>query len=74
MDPADWYLSATERGNASSRLDRGQADGRAWTEGNLVTPLVHGAEYFSALAKAVSRMDPGDLLLLSTGAATPTSG
>jgi phosphatidylserine/phosphatidylglycerophosphate/cardiolipin synthase-like enzyme len=63
VHPADWYLSAPERGNASSQLDRRHADGRAWTEGNLVTPLVHGATYFSALAEAVSRMDPGDLLL-----------
>jgi phosphatidylserine/phosphatidylglycerophosphate/cardiolipin synthase-like enzyme len=60
---ADWYLSARERGNSSTRLDRRHTDGRAWTEGNEVTPLVHGATYFAALVEAVSRMERGDLLL-----------
>ncbi|GAA2477026.1 phospholipase D family protein [Terrabacter carboxydivorans] len=63
MDPADWYLSPSERGNPATRLDRRHADGRSWTEGNLVTPLVHGAAYFEALVDAVSRMGAGDLLL-----------
>ena len=63
MDPANWYLSPRERGNPSTRLDRRHTDGRAWTEGNLVTPLVHGVVYFAALVEAVSRMGPGDLLL-----------
>ena len=63
MDPADWYLSPRERGNSSTRLDRRHADGRAWTAGNLVTPLVHGVDYFAALVEGVSCMGPGDLLL-----------
>ncbi|MEW1954110.1 phospholipase D family protein [Terrabacter sp. NPDC080008] len=63
MRPAEWYLTAHERGNPSTRLDSRHPDGRAWTEGNLVTPLVHGKAYFSALTERVSRMQPGDLLL-----------
>ena len=63
MLPADWYLTADERGNPSTRLDRRHPDGRSWTEGNLVTPLVHGKAYFAALGERVSRMREGDLLL-----------
>jgi phosphatidylserine/phosphatidylglycerophosphate/cardiolipin synthase-like enzyme len=62
-DPAKWFLSAEGRDNAATRLDRRHADGRAWTEGNLVTPLVHGSTYFAALSDAVCRMVAGDLLL-----------
>jgi len=61
--PADWYLTADERGNPSTRLDRRHPDGRSWTEGNLVTPLVHGKAYFAALGERVARMREGDLLL-----------
>ena len=63
MLPADWYLTADERGNPSTRLDRRHPDGRSWTEGNLVTPLVHGKAYFAALGERVARMREGDLLL-----------
>ena len=63
MLPADWYLTADERGNPSTRLDRRHPDGRSWTEGNLVTPLVHGRTYFAALVERVSQMRGGDLLL-----------
>lgn len=62
-DLAEWFLSGEERDNPATRLDRGHADGRAWTEGNLVTPLVHGSTYFAALRQAVCRMRPGDLLM-----------
>ena len=63
MLPADWYLTADERGNPSTLLDRRHPDGRSWTEGNLVTPLVHGRAYFAALGERVSQMREGDLLL-----------
>src|SRR3712207_5833080 len=42
----DWLLTDDERGNASSGLP-------AWTSGNLVEPLVHGATYFDRLVTAV---------------------
>jgi phosphatidylserine/phosphatidylglycerophosphate/cardiolipin synthase-like enzyme len=59
----DWYLSAAERGNPWTRLDTRHADGRAWSEGNSVTPLIHGKAYFAALTERVSAMGAGDLLL-----------
>jgi phosphatidylserine/phosphatidylglycerophosphate/cardiolipin synthase-like enzyme len=60
---ADWYLSAEERGNPSTLLDRRRPGGLAWSEGNLVTPLIHGAAYFAVLRDRVCRMRRGDLLL-----------
>jgi phosphatidylserine/phosphatidylglycerophosphate/cardiolipin synthase-like enzyme len=60
---ADWYLDARERGNPATTLDRRHADGRAWTEGNTVVPLVHGSAYFAELHRRVSGMRAGDLLL-----------
>ncbi|MEO7421909.1 MAG: phospholipase D-like domain-containing protein [Ornithinibacter sp.] len=35
----------------------------AWTEGNLVRPLIHGATYYAELLERVSRMREGDLLM-----------
>ncbi|MEP7089945.1 MAG: phospholipase D family protein [Nocardioidaceae bacterium] len=63
MSPEDWYLSAEERGNPGTRLDSRHGDGRAWSEGNLVRPLVHGSTYFGELAARVADMRPGDLLM-----------
>src|SRR4029077_1748523 len=45
--------------------DRRHGDGRSWTTGNSVTPLVHGAQYFPALFRAVERLGSGDLLLFT---------
>jgi phosphatidylserine/phosphatidylglycerophosphate/cardiolipin synthase-like enzyme len=59
----DWYLSAAERGNPATRLDRRHGDGVAWSEGNTVQPLVHGAAYFRELHTRVSAMRGGDLLM-----------
>ncbi|MGZ4144815.1 MAG: phospholipase D family protein [Actinomycetota bacterium] len=44
-----WLLRAEERGNAASEIDRRRGDGRGWTEGNAVTPLIHGVAYFALL-------------------------
>jgi phosphatidylserine/phosphatidylglycerophosphate/cardiolipin synthase-like enzyme len=62
---ADWFLSATERGNPATILDSSHPDGLAWTSGNRVRPLIHGAAYFAALREAVDRMRAGDLLLFA---------
>ena len=62
---ADWFLSAEERGNPATTLDRDKPSGAAWTTGNLVRPLVHGASYFSELVPAVERMQAGDLLMFA---------
>ncbi|WP_041289521.1 phospholipase D family protein [Kribbella flavida] len=52
----DWFLTATERGNPATEIDR---DG-AWTEGNLVRPLVHGAAYFARLYDELCALESGD--------------
>jgi phosphatidylserine/phosphatidylglycerophosphate/cardiolipin synthase-like enzyme len=61
----DWYLSAADRGNPDTQLDRRRGDGLAWSSGNEVTALVHGAEYFPALLAAVRRMRAGDRLFFT---------
>jgi phosphatidylserine/phosphatidylglycerophosphate/cardiolipin synthase-like enzyme len=58
-----WFLTARERGNPSTRLDSRHPDGQAWTEGNLVRPLIHGVTYFEELYHRVSQMHAGDLLM-----------
>jgi phosphatidylserine/phosphatidylglycerophosphate/cardiolipin synthase-like enzyme len=55
-----WFLSVEERGNAGSAIDRRRGDDRGWTEGNAVTPLVHGAVYFARLHEELSNLGPGD--------------
>lgn len=52
----DWFLSAGERGNAATGID----EGGAWTEGNLVRPLVHGATYFRRLYDELCGLRSGD--------------
>ena len=63
MALADWLLTAAERGNTATGLDDRHPGGEAWSTGNLVRPLIHGATYFRELTRAVERMRPGDLLL-----------
>jgi len=60
-----WFLTAPERGNPSTRLDRRHPDGEAFSKGNSATPLVHGATYFSELVSRIRQMQPGDLLLFT---------
>lgn len=55
-----WFLSSNERGNAATSLDRWKAPGVAWTEGNRVDELVHGATYFGRLHDVVSKLRRGD--------------
>ncbi|HVB27738.1 MAG TPA: phospholipase D-like domain-containing protein, partial [Mycobacteriales bacterium] len=64
-EPSRWFLTAHERGNAHTLLDRRQPDGLAWSTGNHVRPLVHGAAYFRELRAAVEAMGAGDLLLFT---------
>ena len=45
----DWLLTKSERANAQTRLDARHDGEVAWSEGNLVRPLVHGATYFAEL-------------------------
>jgi phosphatidylserine/phosphatidylglycerophosphate/cardiolipin synthase-like enzyme len=57
-----WFLTATERGNPATTIDRRRGDGRAWTEGNRVEALVHGAVYFRRLLAALRDLGKGDLV------------
>jgi phosphatidylserine/phosphatidylglycerophosphate/cardiolipin synthase-like enzyme len=61
----DWFLTAAERGNAATALDERHAGGLAWSVGNQVRPLVHGAAYFGELLAAVALMGRGDLLMFT---------
>ncbi|GAA1796603.1 phospholipase [Planosporangium flavigriseum] len=65
MQLGDWFLLAKERGNPTTSLDSRHPDGAAWTTGNLVRPLVHGAAYFTELLAAIRRMEAGDLLMFT---------
>jgi phosphatidylserine/phosphatidylglycerophosphate/cardiolipin synthase-like enzyme len=55
-----WFLSAKERRNVASAIDRRHGDGRGWTDGNAVTPLIHGAPYFARLHEELSTLGAGD--------------
>ncbi|NJP92780.1 phospholipase [Nonomuraea sp. FMUSA5-5] len=54
----DWFLSEEERGNPASKLP-------AWSRGNEVRPLVHGATYFAELRACLERLGKDDLLLFA---------
>jgi phosphatidylserine/phosphatidylglycerophosphate/cardiolipin synthase-like enzyme len=56
----DWFLSADERGNAATAIDRRHTDGASWTEGNGVEVLVDGAEYFRRLHDVFTSLERGD--------------
>ena len=58
-----WSLTWTERGNPATRLDARHPGGAAWTEGNIVRPLIHGATYLAELHRRVSQTRDGDLLM-----------
>jgi phosphatidylserine/phosphatidylglycerophosphate/cardiolipin synthase-like enzyme len=61
----DWFLGPEERGNPATVIDRRRGDGRAWTEGNRVGALVHGAEYYRRLLAALRTLRKGDLVAIS---------
>lgn len=63
MPAMQWFLTSRERGNPSTRIDTRHPGDVAWTEGNLVRPLIHGATYFAELCHRVSQMGQGDLLM-----------
>jgi phosphatidylserine/phosphatidylglycerophosphate/cardiolipin synthase-like enzyme len=56
----NWFLGAKERGNPASLIDLRHGDASAWTTGNAVQPLVHGATYFDRLYRQLSGLGPGD--------------
>ena len=60
-----WFLSGPERGNDFTGLDRRRADRSAWTFGNHVESLVHGATYFARLLAEISALGAGDQLFFT---------
>ncbi|GGF22529.1 phospholipase D family protein [Subtercola lobariae] len=59
-EPGAWFLSRAERGNLASEVHSGKSGKAAWSEGNLVRPLVHGAPYFARLHAELTALKPGD--------------
>ena len=60
---SDLFLTPAERGNPGARVDDHHEEGVAWSVGNTVRPVVHGAPYFAELAERVATMGEGDLVL-----------
>lgn len=65
MSVTDWYLSAGDRHNPATVLDRRHRDGAAWTAKNDVMPLIHGSVYFTELLTCLARVQAGDLVLFT---------
>ncbi len=63
-DVIEWLLTPAERGNGQTRLDDAH-HGRAWSEGNLVRPLIHGATYFAELYERIEATGAGDLMVFA---------
>lgn len=61
----DLFLRPDERQNPATRIDDRHPEGVAWSTGNHVRPIVHGAPYFAELHERVGRMGRGDLLLFA---------
>lgn len=59
---ADLFLRPDERGNVHTGIDAHHPAGTAWSTGNTVRPLVHGAPYFAQLHERVGELGEGDLL------------
>jgi phosphatidylserine/phosphatidylglycerophosphate/cardiolipin synthase-like enzyme len=62
MQPADWLLTKAERGNPRTVLDARHPGDAAWSTGNHVRPLVHGATYFAELHDQIEATRAGDLI------------
>jgi len=61
----NWFLTGSERGNHFTALDRRHRDGLAWSVGNRVETLVHGATYFRRLLEAIRELSAGDHLFFT---------
>src|SRR5204862_2572047 len=65
MRHTDWLLTKSERGNPQTRLDDRHPGDAAWSEGNLVRPLIHGSTYFAELHDRIEATQPGDLVFFT---------
>ncbi|PZF60020.1 phospholipase [Curtobacterium sp. MCBD17_013] len=59
-DARHWFLRAGERGNTATAVHADRDGEPAWSEGNLVVPIVHGAPYFARLHEELTALEPGD--------------
>ena len=66
-----WFLTAPERGNEFTGLDRRHPSGEAWTNRNSVETLVHGATYFDRLLKEIGELGPGDRMFFTDWRSDP---
>jgi phosphatidylserine/phosphatidylglycerophosphate/cardiolipin synthase-like enzyme len=64
-DPREWLLTKAERANPATRLDDQHPDDQAWSDGNLVRPLIHGSTYFAELYERLEATREGDLVLFT---------
>ena len=55
----DWFLTADERGNRMTRIDRG-ANAAGWSAGNRVEVLIDGATYFRRLHEVLCSLGRDD--------------
>jgi phosphatidylserine/phosphatidylglycerophosphate/cardiolipin synthase-like enzyme len=55
-----WLLTRDERGNTATKVHAGSRNSSAWSDGNLVRPLIHGATYFEALHSELTALEAGD--------------
>ena len=62
---ASWLLTKAERANEQTVLDAEHQGDQAWSKGNHVRPLVHGATYFAELLERIEETRPGDLILFT---------
>ncbi|MGV9601033.1 phospholipase D family protein [Streptosporangium sandarakinum] len=72
MKVNDWFLTPEERGNPASSVDGRHDPGVAWSGGNAVRPIPHGAPYFAELLARVRDLRAGDLLLFTDWRGDPT--
>jgi phosphatidylserine/phosphatidylglycerophosphate/cardiolipin synthase-like enzyme len=61
----DWFLTAEERGNPSTEIDRRHRDGKPYTDGNAAHVHIDGADYFTRLQEVLEGCTAGDRLLFT---------
>ncbi|MGI8869055.1 MAG: phospholipase D family protein [Mycobacteriales bacterium] len=64
MSLSRWFLTPHERRNPHTSIDARHSDA-AWTSGNDVRPLIHGAVYFAELLRCVQEMRADDVLMFT---------
>ena len=56
----NWFLTRAQRGNDFTGLDMRHAGTQAWTAGNNVEALIHGATYFERLLRTIAELVEDD--------------